>query len=103
MNVTKFLALKIAEAAIELSDDAEHVADRHTTGDDSPPCSEEFRDSVGRLATLMQIGLDNGVFPDFDSPEHAKALKSTTKAMLFNEAMADACAGRLTLDRLLVL
>lgn len=101
MNVTKFLALKIAEAALALADDAEHIAERHSQDADAP-CYESLKEAGGRLAFTMMVAAQNGIIPH-GSVEEGAALKAQVKAELFDEVVADIAHGRLILDRPFVL
>lgn len=101
MNVTKFLALKIAEAALAVADDAEHIADRHST-DPSAPCYESLKESGGRLARIMITAAQNGVIPH-GTFEEGEELKKTVREELSLEIVNDINAGRLVLDRPLLI
>lgn len=101
MNVTKFLALKIAEAALALADDAEHIAERHSQDADAP-CYESLKESGGRLAFTMMVAAQNGIIPHGTAKE-GDALKAQVKAELFEEVMEDLRHDRIVIDRPFVL
>lgn len=103
MNVTKFLALKIAEAALALADDAEHIAESHSTDPiRDAPCYESLKESGGRLALIMLTAASNGVIPH-GTVEEGEVLKQKVREELSNEIVNDINARRLVLDRSLVL
>lgn len=101
MNVTKFLALKIAEAALAVADDAEHIAERHSTTPDSP-CYLSLQSSGGRLALTMLLAAKNGVIP-YGTFEQGEELKNRVRNELAHEIIHDVNAGTLVLDRPLLI
>lgn len=98
MNTLKFLAIKIAEQAAEIANDAEHIADHHTeNGRLFDECQEELLTNILELGTLAIVAQQNGLVPS-GTREQAEAIKLSTRKALVREAFMDMLDGKLTGD-----
>lgn len=95
MNIRKFLAIKIAEQAAEISNQAEHVADHHA--DNGPlvdECQEELLTSILTLGALAIVAQQNGLVPTV-TRERAEDIKLEARRALMREAFVDMVGGKL--------
>lgn len=96
MNAKKFLALKLAEAAYELGEQAEHVAANHTDGTDpDTTCESQLVKLAITIVEVSKIAMMNRLGEPF-TRDKMEEIRADVRRSIANESLREGLNGNLT-------